>query len=255
MNEILKLDGVGLYYHTPKAEIHAVKDISLEVKRGEFIAMIGPSGCGKTSILSVVSGLLKASKGTVYFNGKPLIKPNSEIGYMLQRDELFPWRTIEKNVQLPLEIMKIKDRGRKKEVENLLKKYGLWEFRKSYPSQLSGGMRQRAALIRTLASSPELLLLDEPFSALDYQTRLEVCDDVYSIIKNEEKTAVLVTHDISEAIAMADRIIVLTKRPTTILNIHVLDTDKNLSPLKRRESAGFGKWFEKIWRELNHESK
>lgn len=255
MNEILKLDGVGLYYHTPKAEIYAVKDVTMSVEKGEFIAIIGPSGCGKTSILSVISGLIPASKGAVYFNRKPLLKPDSSIGYMLQRDELFPWRTIEKNAFLPLEIMKIKDKNRKKEVENLLKKYGLWEFRKNYPDELSGGMRQRAALIRTLATSPELLLLDEPFSALDYQTRLEVCDDVYSIIKNENKTAVLVTHDISEAISMADRIIVLTSRPTTILNMHIIDTDKSLSPLKRRESDGFGKWFEIIWRELNYENK
>ena len=255
MNEILKLDGVGLYYHTPSAEIYAVKDVTMSVEKGEFIAIIGPSGCGKTSILSVIAGLIPASKGVVYFNRKPLLKPDSSIGYMLQRDELFPWRTIEKNAFLPLEIMKKNDKYRKKEVENLLKKYGLWEFRKNYPDELSGGMRQRAALIRTLATSPELLLLDEPFSALDYQTRLEVCDDVYSIIKNENKTAVLVTHDISEAISMADRIIVLTGRPTTILNMHIIDTDKSLSPLKRRESDGFGKWFEIIWRELNYENK
>lgn len=255
MNEILKLDGVGLTYHTETAEIHAIEDVSLDIAKGEFVAIIGPSGCGKTSILSIISGLLKPSRGKVYFNGKELVKPDNSIAYMLQRDELFPWRTIEKNAYLPLEIMRVKDAKRKTDVERLLKKYGLWEFRKSYPERLSGGMRQRAALIRTLASSPELLLLDEPFSALDYQTRLEVCDDVYSIIKSEKKTALLVTHDISEAIAMADRIIVLTRRPTKILNMHLIDTDKSLSPLKRRESPDFGKWFERIWRELNNENK
>ena len=255
MNEILKLDGIGLSYHTSQGEIHALENISFNVEKGEFIAIIGPSGCGKTSVLSIIAGLLKASSGKVIFNGKELTKPDNSIGYMLQRDELFPWRTIEKNAVLPLVIKRDKDPIKRKNVEELLKKYGLWDFRNSYPDQLSGGMRQRAALIRTLACSPELLLLDEPFSALDYQTRLSVCDDVYSIIKNENKTAVLVTHDISEAIAMADRIIVLGKRPSKVVNMHILDTDKSLSPLKRREGPEFGKWFEHIWRELSNENQ
>ena len=173
---------------------------------------------------------------------------------MLQKDQLFEWRTVEQNAFLPLEIHKAKkDVQKRKNVELLLKKYGLWEFRNSYPNELSGGMRQRVALIRTLAFSPKILLLDEPFSALDYQTRLSVCDDVYSIIKSEKKTAVLVTHDISEAIALADRIIVLTNRPSKILNVHIIDTDKSQPPLKRRESSGFSKWFERLWRELNYE--
>ncbi len=255
MNEILKLEGIGLNYHTLSGEISALEDITFAVEKGEFIAIIGPSGCGKTSVLSIIAGLLKASKGKVIFNGNTLEKPDNSIGYMLQKDELFPWRTIEKNVILPLEIKRDKDGEKRKNVENLLKKYGLWEFRKSYPNQLSGGMRQRAALIRTLSFSPQLLLLDEPFSALDYQTRLAVCDDVYSIIKNENKTAVLVTHDISEAIAMSDRIIVLSKRPSKILSVHTIDTDKSLPPIKRREGSTFGKWFEQIWRELSYENR
>jgi NitT/TauT family transport system ATP-binding protein len=172
---------------------------------------------------------------------------------MLQKDYLFPWRTIEKNVYLPLEIKRINNLENKKYANTLLEKYGLGEFKRNYPDELSGGMRQRVALIRTLASKPKLLLLDEPFSALDYQTRLSVCDDVYKIIKAEQKTAVLVTHDISEAISMSDKIIVLTTRPAKVKNIHSPNILGD-SPLRKRESAEFGIWFEKIWRELTNES-
>lgn len=253
MNTILNIEKISLSYHTNQGEIEALKNISFDVSNGEFIAIIGPSGCGKTSILSIIAGLLKPSCGKVYLFGNEIDHPTESIGYMLQKDQLFPWRTIEKNTLLPLELHGLKnDFNKRKNVESLLKKYGLWEFRKSYPNQLSGGMRQRVALIRTLASSPKLLLLDEPFSALDYQTRLSVCDDVYNIIKREKKTAILVTHDISEAIALADRIIVLTKRPSKILNIHHIDTDKSIAPLKRRESKDFSSWFERLWRELNY---
>ena len=254
MNKILSIDNVSLTYHTKHGEIEALRNISFDVFDGEFIAIIGPSGCGKTSILSIIAGLLKPSKGNVLLNGSDILSPSESIGYMPQKDQLFAWRTVEQNAYLPLEIHKVKkDIEKHNNVELLLKKYGLWEFRKSYPKELSGGMRQRVALIRTLAFSPQILLLDEPFSALDYQTRLSVCDDVYSIIKGEKKTAILVTHDISEAIALADRVIVLTKRPSSILNVHEIDTNKQLTPLKRRESIGFSAWFEKLWRELNNE--
>ena len=254
MNKILSINEVSLTYHTKQGETQALGNISFDVYDGEFIAIIGPSGCGKTSILSIIAGLLKPSSGNVELGGAKIEKPSDSIGYMLQKDQLFPWRTIESNALLPLEIHKAKkDQVKRKEVELLLKKYGLWEFRKAYPNELSGGMRQRVALIRTLAFSPKILLLDEPFSALDYQTRIAVCDDVYKIIKTEKKTAVLVTHDISEAIALADRIIVLTKRPSKILNVHDIDTDKSLTPLKRREAKGFSSWFERLWRELNYE--
>ena len=254
MNKILSINNVSLTYHTKQGEIEALGNISFDVFDGEFIAIIGPSGCGKTSILSIIAGLLKPSKGEVLLNNVKITSPGESVGYMLQKDQLFEWRTIEQNTLLPLEIRKAKkDVQKRKNVELLLKKYGLWEFRNSYPNELSGGMRQRVALIRTLAFSPKILLLDEPFSALDYQTRLSVCDDVYGIIKSEKKTAVLVTHDISEAIALADRIIVLTNRPSKILNVHIIDTDKSQSPLKRRESTGFSKWFERLWRELNYE--
>ena len=235
MNDILTLDKISLSYQTEKDEIRALESISFSVDEGEFVAIIGPSGCGKTSILSIIAGLLKPSGGEITIKGKPLEKGKTSIGYMLQKDELFPWRTIMENAYLPLEVKRDKSEKSKEKVNELLKKYGLWEFRKKYPRQLSGGMRQRAALIRTMASSPDLLLLDEPFSALDYQTRLAVCDDLYEIIRRENKTTVLVTHDISEALSTADRIIVLSKRPSKILNIHLIDLNKEVSPLKRRE--------------------
>lgn len=253
MNEILTLDKISLSYQTEKDEIRALESISFSVDEGEFVAIIGPSGCGKTSILSIIAGLLKPSGGEITIKGRPLEKGKTSIGYMLQKDELFPWRTIMENAYLPLEVKRDKSEKSKEKVNELLKKYGLWEFRKKYPRQLSGGMRQRAALIRTMASSPDLLLLDEPFSALDYQTRLAVCDDLYEIIRRENKTTVLVTHDISEALSTADRIIVLSKRPSKILNIHLIDLNKEVSPLKRREDPRFSKWFERLWRELNYE--
>ena len=253
MKEILKLENVSLIYQSEIAETQAIKDLSFTVNQGEFVAVIGPSGCGKTTILSLLAGLITPTSGKILLDGKVLKPPYKNVGYMLQKDELFPWRTIEKNIFLPLEIKKDKSKESKRFANALIEKYGLKDFIKAYPSEISGGMKQRAALIRTLAGNPEILLLDEPFSALDYQTKLCVCDDVYSIITKEKKTAILVTHDISEALSMADRIIVLTKRPATILNEHKYLQDKNLSPLKRRERKGFGEDFEVLWKELNYE--
>ena len=207
MNKLLELKNVGLTYQTLNDEICAIDGLSFNCNEGEFISIIGPSGCGKTTILSIIAGLITPTVGSVSISEKPISLKNNNLGYMLQKDQLFPWRTIEKNVYLPLEIKGINSTEKKNYAIDLLKKYGLYEFRKNYPDQLSGGMRQRVALIRTLVADPKLLLLDEPFSALDYQTRLSVCDDVYKIIKAEKKTAVLVTHDISEAISMSDILI------------------------------------------------
>ena len=251
MDTLLEINNLSIYYQTKKAEIQAINNISFKVRKGEFIAIIGKSGCGKTSILSAIASLIPYEGKIIFYNKLLNQKATSFIGYMLQRDELFPWLTIEQNTLLPLKIKKMVNEKTISKVSSLLKKYGLESFQKSYPNQLSGGMRQRAALIRTLSFSPDLLLLDEPFSALDYQTRLSVCDDVYSIIKKENKTAVLVTHDISEAISVADKIIVLTERPATILNEHIVDLDKSLTPLKRREQKEFAPLFEKIWEELH----
>lgn len=250
MKKILELKDVSLTYQTMDDEITAIENLNLTCYDEDFISIIGPSGCGKTTILSLIAGLIKPSSGSILFEGEENDEKKLSLGYMLQKDQLFPWRTIEKNVFLPLEIKKINTAKNKEYARALLCKYGLSAFKNKYPDQLSGGMRQRAALIRTLVSNPKLLLLDEPFSALDYQTRLEVCDDVYSIIKNEKKTTVLVTHDISEAISMSDTIIVLTERPAKVKSVHRPNI-KGDSPLKKRESADFSVWFEKIWKELN----
>ncbi len=242
--EILKFTDVSKIYHTKRSETAAVEKLSFALHRGEFCAVIGPSGCGKSTILSLAAGLLKPDGGEIINDG-------ASFGYMLQKDELFPWRTVEKNLFLPLEIKGKNDTVNRQRVYSLAEKYGLKDFLKSYPAELSGGMRQRAALIRTLALNPDVLLLDEPFSALDYQTRLNVCDDVYDIIRKENKTALLITHDISEAISVADCVIVLSARPARVLAQHRLSFDVNISPLKRREDKEFGKWFELLWRELN----
>ncbi len=249
MKTLLELKNVSLTYQTLTDEIKAVENLSFSCTKGEFVSIIGPSGCGKTTVLSLIAGLLNPTEGEILINGLPN-KANGSVGYMLQKDHLFSWRTIEKNLYLPLEIKNLDNAENKKFVLNLAKKYGLKDFIKKYPHQLSGGMRQRAALIRTLASKPELLLLDEPFSALDYQTRLSVCDDVYKIIKQEQKTTVLVTHDITEAISMSDIIIVLTDRPAKVKSIY-LPNIKCDSPIKKRETAKFGILFEKLWKELN----
>ncbi len=243
MKEVLRFDNVSMHYHSGQGETVALSGASFSVFEGEFVAIIGPSGCGKTTLLSLAAGLLSPTKGRVLAEG-------CSFGYMLQKDELFPWRTIEKNIFLPLEIKKSNTPEHRARALALAEKYGLKQFLKSYPSALSGGMRQRAALIRTLAVDPDVLLLDEPFSALDYQTRLSVCDDVYRIIREEKKTALLITHDISEAISVADRIFVLSKRPAKIVAEHELHFDE-AEPLKRRENKDFSRWFEVLWKELN----
>ncbi|MBE5745648.1 MAG: ABC transporter ATP-binding protein [Clostridiales bacterium] len=243
MKEVLHFDDVSMHYHSKQGETIAAKNLSFSVMEGEFVAIIGPSGCGKTTLLSLAAGLLNPTKGEVKTNG-------CSFGYMLQKDELFSWRTIEKNIFLPLEIKRANTVEQRQRALALAEKYGLGKFLKNYPSALSGGMRQRAALIRTLAVNPDVLLLDEPFSALDYQTRLSVCDDVYKIIRSEKKTALLITHDISEAISVADRVLVLSQRPARVVASHTLDFPEN-EPLKRRENKNFSKWFEILWRELN----
>lgn len=250
MKKLLEIKNVSLTYQTLTDEITAIKDLSFDCREEEFISIIGPSGCGKTTILSMIAGLIKPTSGQILYKGTDNAKRKDMLGYMLQKDQLFPWRTIEKNVFLPLEVQKKLTAYNKNYALSLLDKYGLKDFKKNYPDQLSGGMRQRVALIRTLSAKPELLLLDEPFSALDYQTRLSVCDDVFKIIRAEKKTTVLVTHDISEAISMSDIIIVLTNRPAKVKSVHRPNI-KGDSPLRKRENPDFGLWFEKIWKELN----
>lgn len=253
MDKLLEIKNVNLTYQSKTSETIAIEDLNLEVNKQEFVSIVGPSGCGKTTILSMVAGLLSPTHGEIKVLGKKIEKPTTDTAYMFQKDNLFEWLTIQKNAELGLEIQKKKTQETIKYTNELLDKYGLGEFKKHHPRELSGGMRQRAALIRTLATSPSLLLLDEPFSALDYQTRLVVQDDIHSIIKSEQKTAILVTHDISEAISMSDKIIVLTKRPGKVKTIIELDFDKSLTPFKRRQEKHFNKYFSKVWGELKNE--
>ena len=249
MKKILEVKDICKTYQAQNGEIEALKNISFDVKEGEYVSIIGPSGCGKSTLLSIIAGLESKTSGKTYINGK--------IGYMLQKDNLLEWRTIYNNVLLGLEIQKRNTVENKAYAEELLKKYGLYEFKDKYPMQLSGGMRQRVALIRTLAIQPNILLLDEAFSALDYQTRLMVTEDIYKILKAENITALMVTHDISEAISMSDKIIVLTKRPATIKNIHEIDFEmENRTPLNCREKPKFSQYFNLLWKELDeHEKK
>lgn len=252
MEKFLEFKDVSFNYFTPKTEFEAIKVLTFSINEGDFVSIIGPSGCGKTTILSLIAGLLQPTSGKILLGGKSV--SSQDIGYMFQRDQLFEWRTILSNIELGLEIKKRDKIEKEKErIENLLKKYKLSDFKQKHPSELSGGMRQRVALIRTLAVHPKLLLLDEPFSALDYQTRLDVCDDVKNIITSEKQTAILVTHDISEAISLSNKIFVLTKRPTKLKREIKLDFNNALSPLKRREDEKFSTYFNEIWRDLNEE--
>ena len=238
---MLEFEKISYTYHTKTGETAAVRDLNFKVEKGQFVSVIGPSGCGKSTILSLAAGLLAPSSGEV-------IRGSGEFGYMLQRDALFEWRTVEQNIFLPLEVKKRNTEEMRAKAIALAEKYGLKDFLKKIPSQLSGGMRQRVALIRTLAAEPDILLLDEPFSALDYQTRLEVCDDVQSIIKSEKKTALLVTHDISEAIALSDKVVVLSSRPAHVVAEHEITFGD--SPKSRRNSPHFAGTFEVLRRDL-----
>lgn len=257
MIPILTLGNISFSYHELTGETPALENISFTVNPGEFIAIVGPSGCGKSTLLSIIAGLLIPKKGTISLNEKPLINEKSKIGYMLQKDHLFEWRTVLSNVMLGLEIQKNANENTRRKALEMLKLYGLADFADAKPSQLSGGMRQRAALIRTLVLEPELLLLDEPFSALDYQTRLTVADDIWKIIKQEQKTAILVTHDLSEAISMADRVLILSTRPGHIVkDVPITFEDVPFaSPMNRRNAKEFKAYFNFIWKELNvHDS-
>lgn len=251
MSHFLEINHVSFSYHKETGETKALSDICLDVEDGEFIAVVGPSGCGKSTLLSLICGLLKPEEGEILLQGKPLSETSMNIGYMLQKDHLFEWRTIFSNLTLGLEIQHKLTPQRKEKVREMMKTYGLEDFSQARPSQLSGGMRQRAALIRTLALEPQLLLLDEPFSALDYQTRLQVCDDIYQIIRREKKTAVLVTHDLSEAISVGSRIFILSSRPASVSAVvEVSFAGKDLTPLARRNSPEFSGYFNQVWKEL-----
>ena len=244
-SEWIKLTGVSHSFHTVAGETIAIQDLDLTVYDGDFLAIVGPSGCGKTTVLSLIMGLMSPTAGSVRF-----LRENLRLGYMLQRDHLLDHRTVEKNVLLGLEVQHRLTEQSKARAFELLDTYGLGDFRTYKPQQLSGGMRQKVALIRTLALEPDLLLLDEPFSALDYQTRLNLCDEVCCIIRSEGKSAVLVTHDISEAISTADRVAVFSARPATLKTVIEIGFPKDMPPLERRSQAAFHDYFDRIWKEL-----
>lgn len=254
MQNIIELKNIGYSYHTKQGETTALKDISFRIKEGEFIAIVGPSGCGKSTLLSIIAGLLSPEKGTILVNNPDGTLHYPRIGYMLQRDHLLEWRNVYRNVILGLEINKMMTEERLAYVEQLLFDYDLFKFKDKRPSELSGGMKQRAALIRTLALDPQLLLLDEPFSALDYQTRLMVSADICHLIRNAGKTMIIITHDLSEAISLADRVIVLTKRPAIVkkeISIHL--TLKDNSMLAARNAPEFACYFNQLWEEMTNE--
>ena len=244
-DNILEIKNLKKNYQMENCEVEAIADFSLKLKHGEFVAIVGPSGSGKTTILSILANLLDKSGGIIN------IKNGIKIGYMLQQDSLFEWRTILNNCLLSLEINNHLNEESKKSVIRLLQNYGLKDFINSYPRNLSGGMRQRVALIRTLANNPDILLLDEPFSALDYQTRLSVGNDVYNIIKKERKSAIMVTHDLAEAISMADRIIVLTKRPAKVKNIYEIKFKERKSIIDIRKTKEFFEYYDLIWKDID----
>lgn len=231
MESILSLDHIYYSYHDKNGETPVINDLSFEIEPGSFTSIVGPSGCGKSTLLSLLCDLIKPEAGTIYIR-PPENNPDSRMGYMLQKDNLFEWRSIYKNVMLGLEINNKKTPENIAYVNHILEQYELAEFKSARPSQLSGGMRQRAALIRTLALKPDILLLDEPFSALDYQTRLEVREDICNILRSEKKTVILVTHDISEAIAMTDRVLILTSRPAKLLKTINIESRDTLSSQK-----------------------
>lgn len=251
---LVKINDINMIYHSPKGETDALKDISINVYQGEIVGIVGPSGCGKSTLLSIIAGLIQPSSGSVLINGERVNKSNRNIGYMFQKDQLLEWRNILGNVVLGLEIQGKLNTETYNRAKELLENYGLGDFFYSYPSQLSGGMRQRVALIRTLLLEPDLLLLDEPFSALDYQTRLAIADEIGIILKQEKKTGLLVTHDIAEAISLSDRVVILSNRPAKIkeiINIELTCPEGTRSPLKCREAPEFRYYFNKIWRELD----
>lgn len=251
MEKILEVKNVSKRYQNYEGEVLAIENVNFRVKEGEFVSIIGPSGCGKSTLLSIIAGLEEKTTGEIYIEGEKTIGVSNKIGYMLQRDCLLEWQNILNNTLFGLEIKGNRNKETEEYAKELLKKYNLYDFKDKYPSELSGGMRQRVALIRTLAAKPKILLLDEAFSALDYQTRIMVTNDIYSILKKEKITAIIVTHDISEAISMSDRVLVLTKRPGTIKDIHRIDFEiENRTPINCRESPKFSKYFNTLWKEL-----
>ncbi len=254
MGELLKLDHISYTYHGIEGETPALRDVSFHVMDGEIVAIVGPGGCGKSTLLSLIAGLLMPTSGSIYINGQDIVTSGKSIGYMLQKDQLMDWHNTLKNVTLGPEIQNKLAENSYVQINELMNTYGLITFINSYPFELSKGMRQRAALIRTLLKEPDLLLLDEPFSALNYQTRLDTAEDIWVNLRKEKKTALLITHDISEAISMADRVIVLSSRPGTVEQIFPIKLSiADRTPSATRIAPEFQEYSYQIWKALNHE--
>lgn len=256
MQNLIELKNISYSYHSLQGETKALQNISFGVKEGEFLAIVGPSGCGKSTLLSIIAGLHRPETGTITVNNPDGSLHYPRIGYMLQRDHLFEWRTVYQNTILGLEINHMLTEEHLAHVEQLLRDYDLYKFKDKRPSELSGGMKQRAALIRTLAMDPQLLLLDEPFSALDYQTRLMVSADICQLIRAAGKTMIIITHDLSEAITLADCVIILSGRPAFVKReLPIKLTLPDTSPLAARNAPEFPYYFNLLWEELNSENE
>lgn len=249
----IQIQGVSKSFVSATGEdIQVLAEVSMQIKKQEFFSIVGPSGCGKSTIFNIIAGLLKPTNGKVIVCGEEIDQTTGHVGYMMQKDLLLPWRSILDNVTLGLEVKGMSKKDRSDIAMDYLDRYGLASFAGAYPSTLSGGMRQRVALIRTLVTQPDIILLDEPFSALDYQTRLILEDEILSILKSEGKTGVLITHDIEEAIAISDRIAVMSKRPTTVKQVYDIGLASQYgSALKARSDQKFKQYFESIWSELD----
>jgi len=249
---VLEANHVSLVFNagTPK-EVVAFRNISFELRQGEILAIVGPSGCGKSTLFNVIAGLLRPTSGSVRVDGALVDGASGHVGYMLQKDLLLPWRSVLDNVMLGLEVRGVDPKDARERALSLILRYGLDGFESAMPRALSGGMRQRVAFMRTLALNPKAILLDEPFSALDFQRRLNLQGDVKRIIREQHKAAILVTHDIGEAIAMADRVVVLSQRPGTIKAIHTIELGDETDPGALRRSAAFNEYFDVIWSELD----
>ena len=248
---LIEIQHASLTYQADDGEVEALRDISLEMEEGELCSIVGPSGCGKSTLLGAIAGLERLDGGSITLDGEPVTGPSPRIGLMPQRDQLFEWRTILDNVMLGLQVRRQDTPAHRTRILTLLERYGLKDFAHKRPAQLSGGMRQRCALIRTLAFDPRILLLDEPFSALDYQTRLAVSADIHAILRREQLTALLVTHDIAEAASMSDRIFILSRRPAVVKKVHDLTELSGLTPLQRRDHPSFHTHFNAVWKEVD----